>query len=94
MKNRKAEELDFTGCIAATTGSVPKTNGAAVKSAAAVASTNNMPPPPPKTELKSYTNNMPPPPPKTEPKYRNDQNVLTAEPTQFKLISIADLAVS
>jgi len=36
------------------------------------------------------TNNVPPPPPKTEPKYRNDQNVLTSEPTQFKLISLQE----
>jgi len=36
------------------------------------------------------THNVPPPPPKTEPKYRNDQNVLTSEPTQFNLISLQE----
>jgi len=75
-----------TKATATAIGSVPKSNGAAIGSApksngvkamlaaAAVASTSN----------------VPPPPPKTEPKYRNDQNVLTAEPTQFHLISLQE----
>ena len=36
------------------------------------------------------SSNVPPPPPKTEPKYRNDQNVLASEPTQYNLISLEE----
>ena len=73
LKDKKNEEFDFTDCIAATSGSAPKSNGAAMMAAAAAS-----------------THNVPPPPPKTEPKYRNDQNVLTSEPTQFNLISLQE----
>ena len=57
----------------ASTGSVPKSNGGGGGATMLAATASN---------------NVPPPVPKTEPKYRNDQNVLASEPTQYTLISL------
>ena len=62
----------------ASTGSVPKSNGGGGGGAAM------------SKLLATATNNVPPPVPKTEPKYRNDQNVLVSEPTQYHLISLEE----
>ena len=40
--------------------------------------------------MAAAASNVPPPPPKTEPKYRNDQNVIAAQPTQYHLISLEE----